>query len=150
MRNYKTAYVELTFSRPMLYIAFYNLVVELTFSRPMLYIAFYNLVVELTFPRPMLSIAFCNSVTSSIYSVHRVAGIFRSAKVSFFRSVTSRNENWTHIVFSGQNGRGLSVIWKNGIKTDEIQSITKKRNFGLTKYTRYMVYDDMPFKVYTP
>ena len=25
--------------------------------------------------------------------------IVRSAKVSFFRSVTSRNENWMHVVF---------------------------------------------------
>ena len=38
-----------------------------------------------------------------------------------------------------QNGCGLSVIRENGIKTDEIQSFTKKRNFDRTKYTHYTV-----------
>ena len=34
---------------------------------------------------------------------------------------------------------GISVIRKNGIKTDEIQSFTKKQNFVPTKYTSHTI-----------
>ena len=70
-----------------------------------------------------------------------MAGIFCLAKDSFFsRSVTSRNENWTHIF--RQNGRVLSVIRKNGIKTDEIQSITKKKHTKLWPDEIYPLYSN--------
>ena len=42
--------------------------------------------------------------TSHHYN-YRIVDIFRPAKVFFFRSVTSRNENWTHVCFFRQNGR---------------------------------------------
>ena len=82
--------------------------------------------------------SYCYSYTVvPVCIYYRIVGIFRSAKVLFFHSVTSRNENLTHVFF---NGRGLSVIRENGIKTDEIQSITKKetlarRNIPTIRYT---------------
>ena len=71
----------------------------------------------------------------------RIAGIFRPAKVSCVFSFCNEQERKLDAQFFRQNGRGLLVIRKNGIKTDEIQSINKKKqkNFGPTKYTRYAV-----------
>ena len=46
--------------------------------------------------------------------------------------------------FFRQNGRGLSVIWKNGIKTDEIQSFAQK-NTKLWPDEIYLLYGAVPY-----
>ena len=78
-------------------------------------------------------------LSSAAYSYYRIVGIFRSAKDSFFRSVTSRNENWMYVVFFRQNGSGLSVYGKMELKLTKSSLSPKKRNIFPTKYTCYTV-----------
>ena len=55
-----------------------------------------------------------------------IAGIFRPAKVSFFHSVTSRNENWTH-VFLDETGVVYQLYGKTELKLMK-SSLSPKTN----------------------
>ena len=77
--------------------------------------------------------------SEALYMYHNIiVGIFCSAKVSFFCSVTRRNENWTYVLFR-QNGCGLSVCGKTELKPTKSSLSPKKTNFFPTKYTSYTV-----------
>ena len=73
-------------------------------------------------------------------NIFRTTGIFRSAKVSIFSFCNEEERKLDARFLKDKNGRGLSIIRKNGIKTDEIQSITKKRNFGTLSGIHYLVH----------
>ena len=60
-----------------------------------------------------------------------MAGIVRSAKVSFFsRSVTSRNENWTYVVFLDKTGVVYQLYGKTELEPTKSSLSPKHETFA--------------------